>query len=467
MTNPSATTIDTAERIAALRTAFNTGRTRPREWRAVQLRGMLRFLEAEEDGLVSALGRDLGRPSYEGWLLDIAATRQEIQHLLSKLGSWMTGERKSTPLVLFPASSQLVPEPLGVTLTIAPWNAPVFLLLSPMAAAIAAGNAVLGKPSELAPTVSSLIASRLPHYVDGEAIAILEGGINETTALLEQRFDHIFYTGNGRVGRIVAAAAAKHLTPVTLELGGKCPVIVDRDANLGMAANRIVWGRFLNAGQLCVAPDYLLAHREIHDELVDRIATLVEERYGEDPRASDDFGRIVNEAHTERLAGLIDAGGYRACVCGGKTDVAARYVAPTVLTGVDPSAAVMQEEIFGPILPVLPFDHVEAAIDFVNARDKPLALYVFAGSKQTVEAIIERTSSGSVMVNDLMSHLANFEIPFGGVGESGSGASHGRFGFDTFSHLKPIVRRPKHWFDHPVATPPYSPWKWALARRFA
>jgi aldehyde dehydrogenase (NAD+) len=368
-------------------------------------------------------------------------------------------------MVAQPGKATIVPEPLGVALVIAPWNYPVQLLLLPMAAAVAAGNAVVGKPSELTPATSAALARLVPRYLDERAVAVVEGGVPETTGLLEQRWDHIFYTGNGRVGRVVMAAAAKHLTPVTLELGGKSPVIVDRDANLRVAARRIAWGKFLNAGQTCVAPDYALVHEAVAEPLLDEVRGALRRFYGSDPRQSPDYGRIVNASHFRRLTGLIDAGGFDRLVVGGERDEAARYIAPTVLSGVAPDAAVMGEEIFGPILAVRTVPDVDAAMDEINAGDKPLALYAFTGSKRTAERIVAGTSSGGVCVNGTVLHLGVPGLPFGGVGESGMGAYHGRTGFDTFSHRKAVLTRSVHP-DLPVAYPPYRGWKEKVMRRF-
>jgi aldehyde dehydrogenase (NAD+) len=340
----------------------------------------------------------------------------------------------------------------------------VQLLVHPVAAALAAGNTVVAKPSEVSPTVSAALAEFLPQYVDPDALAVVEGGVAETQALLAERFDHIFYTGNGTVARHVAEAAARNLTPVTLELGGKSPVIVDRDADLDGAARRIAWGKFMNAGQTCIAPDYVLVHEEVHDQLVDKLATVIRDRYGDDPKASESFGRIVNERHAQRLKGLLDAGGYKAVACGGTADPAARYVAPTVLAGVDPDAAVMGEEIFGPILPVLPVADVDEAVAYVNGHDKPLALYVFTNSGDTADRVLRRTSSGGACVNEVVSHIAIPAMPFGGVGPSGTGAYGGRWGFEQFSHRKAVQRRPR-WLELKAVYPPYTKAKEKLLRR--
>jgi aldehyde dehydrogenase (NAD+) len=294
-------------------------------------------------------------------------------------------------------------------------------------------------------------------------VAVVEGGVPETQGLLAERWDHVFYTGNGAVGRIVMEAAARHLTPVTLELGGKSPAIVDRSANIAVAARRIAWGKFLNAGQTCVAPDYVLVDREVEQPLLDALAATVTGFYGPDPRRSPDYARIVNDRHFERLCGLLGTGG--TVVVGGASDPADRYVAPTVLTDVDPGAPIMGEEIFGPLLPVLPVDDVDAAIEFVNDRDKPLALYVFSESDPVVERVLSRTSAGGAAVNATMLHVAVPALPFGGVGASGTGAYHGRAGFETFSHRKSVLTKPTR-IDPPVAYPPYTGWKQRLLRRF-
>jgi aldehyde dehydrogenase (NAD+) len=293
----------------------------------------------------------------------------------------------------------------------------------------------------------------------------VEGGVDETTALLEQRWDHVFYTGNGRVGRVVAAAAARHLTPVTLELGGKSPAIVDRSADVRVAARRIAWGKFVNAGQTCVAPDHVLVHRDVESSLLSELATAVRSFYGSDPSASPDYGRIVDDRHFARLRRLLDAGGYNTVVCGGDGDPSTRYLAPTIVAGVSPDAAMMRDEIFGPILPVIAVDDVEAAIEIVRAGDKPLALYVFSGSDAVAERVLETTSSGGACVNATVMHLAVPELPFGGVGESGTGAYHGLRGFQAFSHRRSVLERPTRP-DPSVLYPPYTRWKQRLLRRF-
>lgn len=451
--------------VADLRATFTLGLTRPLDWRLDQLRQVERLLRDGEGELLDALHADLGKPAVEAWATDIGFVAAEVRHMRRNLRRWLAPERAAVPLVLRPGRARVVREPLGVVLVIAPWNYPVHLLLLPMAAAIAAGNCVVGKPSEVTPTVSAALARLIPRYLDERAVAVVEGGADETTALLEQRFDHIFYTGNGRVGRIVMAAAARHLTPVTLELGGKSPAIVHRSADLVSAARRIAWGKFVNAGQTCVAPDYVLVEDAVADRLVDELVGAVRRFYGDDPRRSPDYGRIVSDAHVARLRRLLDGGGYAEVVCGGVVDAAERYVAPTVLRGVSPEAPVMGEEIFGPILPVIGVADLDEAVAFVNGRDKPLALYVFATDREAVERVVARTSSGGVCVNATMLHLSVPSLPFGGVGASGMGAYHGRDNVECFSHRRAVFERPPRP-DPAAAYPPYRRWKEALLRRF-
>jgi aldehyde dehydrogenase (NAD+) len=360
----------------------------------------------------------------------------------------------------------LIPEPLGVALIIAPWNYPIYLTVTPLAAALAAGNCAVVKPSELAPASSALLARLLPEYLDADAVTVVEGGVSETTDLLAERFDHILYTGGPTVGRIVAEAAAKHLTPVTLELGGKSPAIVHRDANLTQAARRVAFAKWANAGQTCIAADHVYVHRDVEDEFASLLAREVKARYGAEPRRSADFARIINEQHTQRIASLLDAGGYDQTEFGGEVDTADRYVAPTVLRGVRQDAKVMREEIFGPVLPLVAYDDLAEPIAAINRDEKPLALYVFTRDQETADRVLAETSSGGACVNEVMMHLLVNDLPFGGVGHSGYGAYHGKTGFDTFSHHKSVLRRPGWLPELPAARPPYRAWKKQLMRRF-
>jgi aldehyde dehydrogenase (NAD+) len=454
---------ESAERVVGrLRTAFTSGRTRSIAWRRAQLLALAKMLSDNEDEILAALATDLGKPRFEAWAGDIGASVSEAEYLAKHVGSWAKDDSAPLPLPFRPGRASIRYQPRGVVLVIAPWNYPVYLLATPLAAALSAGNAVVCKPSEVTPATSALITRLAGEYLDPEAIVFVEGGVDETTALLEQRFDYILYTGNGTVGRIVAEAAAKHLTPTTLELGGKSPAIVDRDANLKQAASRIAFAKWSNAGQTCIAVDHVWAHRDIHDELVDRLVTEVRERYGINPRESKDFGRIVNERHTERIKVLLDRGGYDEIVLGGEIDIDARYIAPTIVTGTKPSAALMSDEIFGPILPVLSFDDIDEPVAHINASDHPLALYVFA--KKHADGVLDATTSGGACVNDTMMQVFPPSLPFGGVGESGHGAYHGKWGFETFSHRRAIYRRPGFFVEPALAKAPYTAFKERVAR---
>ncbi|MEP6623965.1 MAG: aldehyde dehydrogenase family protein [Acidimicrobiia bacterium] len=450
--------------VSRARAAFHTGRTRPPDWRRTQLRALDRMLVQSEAELCEALRLDLGKPALEGYLTDIAFVRAEIAVTLHDLDRWLRPERVKVPVKQQPARARIHRDPLGTVLIIGPWNYPIQLVLAPLVGAIAGGNTAVIKPSEVSAHTSRALAQLLPQYLDPDAFAIVEGGVEETTALLDEPWDHIFYTGNGTVGRVVMAAAAKHLSPVTLELGGKSPVIVDRSANLDVAAKRIVWGKFLNAGQTCVAPDYVLVDRTVEAPLLARMADAVRAFYGTDPRNSPDYGRIVNDRHFERVSRLADGDGAGEVVFGGIRDGASRYFSPTALRGTDATAAIMQEEIFGPVLPTMAVDDVDDALDFVTARDKPLALYVFAEDPEVQSRAVAETTSGGVCVNATLFQITVPGLPFGGVGPSGMGAYHGRSSFDTFTHRKSVLRRPTT-IDPSIAYPPYSRIKAKLLRK--
>ncbi|MFE1027952.1 aldehyde dehydrogenase family protein [Streptomyces sp. NPDC058818] len=429
-----------ADVVARLRATFRTGRTKPVEWRTAQLRRLRALLTENGPDLEAALHADLGKSAAEARRTEIGFTVREIDHTLDHLADWLRPESAPVPAHLgADATAWTQYDPLGVVLVIAPWNYPAQLLLAPVVGALAAGNAVVAKPSELAPATSAVLARLLPRYLDTEAVAVVEGGIPETTALLAERFDHVFYTGNGTVGRIVMRAAAEHLTPVTLELGGKSPAFVDRDADLDVVAARLAGGKFLNAGQTCVAPDYVLTDPETAAALEPALVRAVEGLYGTDPAQSAEYARIVNERHFDRLTGLLDSG---RVVVGGGSDRAEKYLAPTVLADVAPDAPVMREEIFGPILPIVTVPGLDEAIDFVNDRDKPLALYVFSESDTTRERFAAETSSGGLGHGLPLAHLTVSDLPFGGVGESGMGNYHGRYSIETFSHRKAVLKKP-------------------------
>ncbi|HEU5301513.1 MAG TPA: aldehyde dehydrogenase family protein [Acidimicrobiia bacterium] len=459
---PATPDLDAPALVARLRRTFDTGHTRPLAWRRAQLDALRSALTEREPEILDALAGDLAKPPLEAWGTEIGFVLNEIDHVRKHLKRWTRPTKVRTALATKPSKARVVREPLGVVLIISPWNYPVQLTLVPLIGAIAAGNTAVVKPSEVAPRTSAVLTSLIGDALDTDAIAVVEGAVEETQALLAQRWDHIFYTGNGTVGRIVMRAAAEHLTPVTLELGGKSPVIVDASADLEVAARRIVWGRFLNAGQTCIAPDYVLVARQHEEHLLELMREAVTDFYGTDPKASPDYARIIDDRHFSRLVSLLDSG---TAVTGGDHDAAERYLAPTVLRDVAPDSPAMQEEIFGPILPVLPVDSTDAAIEFVNERDKPLALYVFANDGDASDRVLARTSSGGACVNATLFHTAVAELPFGGVGESGVGAYHGKASFDTFTHTKSVLRkRPKP--DPALAYPPYTARKEKLMRRF-
>jgi aldehyde dehydrogenase (NAD+) len=450
--------------VKRLRFTFDAGRTRPVEWRKEQLHALKRMLADGEPAFIAALQRDLGKSAVEGFVTEIAMVRAEIDYTLRHLDGWLKPARVSVPVKQQPGSARIHRDPLGVVLIIGPWNYPIQLMLAPLVGALAAGNAAVLKPSEVSEHSSRALALLVPKYLDSEAVAVVEGGVRETTALLDERWDHIFYTGNGTVGRVVMTAAAKHLTPVTLELGGKSPTIVDRSANLDVAARRIAWGKYINAGQTCVAPDYVLVDRGVEGPLAARLRDTVRQFYGDDASISPDYGRIINDRHFARLTRLLDDEGAGEVIYGGERDETNRYLAPTALRGTDPTAPIMQEEIFGPVLPLIAVDDVDAAVDFVNAREKPLALYVFAEDADVSNRVVANTTAGGVCVNATVFHLAVPGLPFGGVGASGMGAYHGRATFETFSHAKSVLTKPTG-IDPSIAYPPYQGIKAKLLRR--
>lgn len=427
------------------------GRTRDIGFRKDALRRLKKSLRQHEEDIMEALRLDLGRAAQEAYSAEIAPVYSEISLMLRKMGRFMKGFKVPTPLAFTGGSSYIVPEPLGVVLIMGPWNYPFHLLLRPLVGAVAAGNCAFLKPSELAPHASALIRTIIKDAFPTHYVTVVEGGPEEASSLLDMHFDCIFYTGSPAVGRKVMEAAARNLTPVILELGGKSPCIVDADINPRIAARRIAWGKFINAGQTCVAPDYILVDRKIKEDLLLELQVAIREFYGEQPRESQDYGRIINDRHFQRLAGYLENGNP---VCGGQADGESRYIAPTILDGIMESDPVMQEEIFGPILPILEFDKLDEAIAQVNSRPQPLALYLFTRDKKKQRRIIQETSSGGVCINDTVSHVVNNHLPFGGVGESGMGQYHGEVSFYTFSHCKSIYNA-ACWFDLSQKYPPY------------
>ncbi len=438
--------------VAAQRAFFASGRTQDLHFRLEQLRILRRAVELHEPALFEALARDLGKPSFESYGGETGLVQREISHTLRRLRSWARPQRVRTPLAYVPAACRVHPVPRGSSLIIGPWNFPVQLLCVPLVGAIAAGNCSVLKPSPLAPNTARALACLIAEHFDPAYITVVEGGIETAQHLLDLPFDHIFFTGSPSAGRNVMAAAARRLTPVTLELGGKNPCIVDADCDLDVAARRITWGKLFNAGQSCVAVDYLLADRRIKDELVERIAACIREFYGDDPSASPDLARIVNQDHAERLARLLDRG---RIVTGGRVDAEARYVAPTVIDGLTGSEPIMEDEIFGPLLPVIGYETLDEAVAFVNRRPNPLALYLFTRDRRRQQAVLRATASGGACVNDTVIQETITGLPFGGAGASGIGSYHGRTSFDAFSHFRSVVRRGFR-FDSRLRYPPYG-----------
>ncbi|MGV0652758.1 aldehyde dehydrogenase family protein [Mycolicibacterium thermoresistibile] len=442
-----------------LHEVFATGRTKPLRWRLAQLAGIERLCREQEAAIAEALEHDLGRSAVEAWLGDIASTVAEAGYARRHLKKWMRRKRVSLPLAQRPGRGWVQYDPLGVVLIIGPWNYPLYLSLGPLVAAVAAGNCAVIKPSELAPATSALLARLVPRYLDGDAIKVVEGDAQTTQDLLAQGFDHALFTGGTEVGRKIMAAAAPTLTPVTLELGGKSPVIVTADADLDVAARRIAWVKLMNSGQTCIAPDYVLVDRSVRDALVTKIVDTVKAfRAGESPSL-----RIVNERQFDRLASLIATTSGR-IVSGGGTDRARLRIEPTVIVDPAPTDPVMAEEIFGPILPVLTIESADAAVKFVNDRPKPLAMYVFTKSTQTGRRLIDAIPSGGAVINHLAMHCLVPQLPFGGVGDSGMGAYHGRWGFEALSHRRAVLAKPSRP-DPSLVYPPYTERALKLMRR--
>ena len=449
------------KRLDRQRAYFDSGATRPLPRREAALRRLLRALEQSEGDLLAALERDLGKHPFEGYETEVGLVRQHLRYTLSHLRRWAGPKLAAVSPLHFPAGAFIRPESRGLVLIIAPWNYPVQLCLIPLIDAIAAGNCAVLKPSAYAPATSRVLRELVESCFAPDHIAVVEGGRAENEALLEQKFDYIFFTGSVAVGRLVMEKAARWLTPVTLELGGKSPCIIDQTADLPLAAKRLAFGKYLNAGQTCVAPDYVLVHRDVHDGLLALLAGEIAAFYGSDPLACPDYGRIVNEKHFHRLMGLMDSG---RVVCGGTGSAETLQIAPTVLADVSPDSPVMSEEIFGPVLPVLAYESLDEAVAFVNARPKPLALYLFTTDKAAERRVLRDCSFGGGCINDTIIHLATSDMGFGGVGESGMGSYHGKLSFDTFTHYKSIVKKSNR-LDLPVRYQPYTKEKERMLRR--
>jgi len=443
--------------IAAQRRFFATHRTLDTGFRRDSLRKLGAGILAAEGEILEALKSDLGKPAFESWGSEIGPVLREISFASRKLSSWAKPRRVPTPLLMFPGRSVVRPEPYGVCAILAPWNYPVHLTLMPLASALAAGNCAVIKSSELAPATARILASLVARTFDPGHVAVVEGDAETASALMREKWDYIFFSGSTSVGRLVMAAAAKNLTPLTLELGGKCPVIVDEDADIGVAARRVAWGKFYNAGQTCVAPDYALVADGVKDRFVASLREEVTSFFGSDPSSSPDYARIVNARHFARLSALMREGH---AVVGGETREALRYIAPTVLDGVPRDGALMRDEIFGPLLPVIPFRNLDEAVAFVNSMPRPLTLYFFSSSGGKKRKVLREIRSGGAVMNDAIIHMANPRLPFGGSGSSGFGRYHGRAGFDAFSQSRSVLFRPFRP-DFKFRYPPYKlPLKW-------
>ncbi|XP_064379251.1 aldehyde dehydrogenase family 3 member A2 isoform X2 [Dromaius novaehollandiae] len=415
------------------RAAFKSGRCRSLEFRIQQLKALERMVHEREEEILGAIEADLHKCGHNAYSQEVLGVLGELALAVDKLPSWAAPQPVKRNLLTLRDEAYVRPEPLGVVLIIGAWNYPFILVMQPLIGAIAAGNAVVVKPSEISEHTAQLVADLLPRYIDPELYPVVTGGVAETTELLTQRFDHILYTGSSAVGKIVMAAAAKHLTPVTLELGGKSPCYIDKDCDLAVACRRITWGKYMNCGQTCIAPDYILCDPSIQDEVVENIKTTLQEFYGEDVKRSPDYERIINKRHFQRVLALLEG---QKIAHGGEADEASCFIAPTILTDVSPEAKVMEEEIFGPVLPIVTVRSVDEAIEFISRREKPLALYVFSNNKKLIKRVISETSSGGVTANDVIMHFFLSTLPFGGVGNSGMGAYHGRHSFETFSHRR-------------------------------
>lgn len=448
-----------SEIIRQQREFFATGKTKEIAFRSQQLKRLKQAILDNQTAILEAVKADLRRADFEAYAeITVVA---EIDYALKHLKSWAKPKRVSVPLAQFPSSGYIYPEPLGVVLIIGAWNYPLQLVISPLIGAIAAGNCAIIKPSEISVNSSRVVSEILRKTFEPAYINVVEGGVEISQALLAEKFDHIFFTGSTRVGKIVMEAAAKNLTPVTLELGGKSPCIVDSDVNIKCAARRIVWGKFLNAGQTCIAPDYLLVQRNVKKEMLEAIAACIREFYGEEPAKSPDYARIIDERQFERLAALLKDG---KIIVGGEINRSDRYIAPTVIDEVSWEAPIMQDEIFGPILPVFEYEELTEAIAKVNSRPQPLALYFFSNNKEKQERVLRETSSGTVGINETVLQFVVPQLPFGGVGNSGIGSYHGEASFETFSKYKSVLKNTL-WFDIKLRYAPYTKGKLELFKK--
>lgn len=450
------------DRLSKLRRTFASGVTRDWVWRDQQLAALGALITDHEARIGQALAKDLAKPEQEVILGELSLLHSEIKYARKNLKKWAKPKRVRTPIVSQPAKSWVQPEPKGVALIIGAWNYPIQLIFGPLIPAIAAGNCAVLKPSEVATETAQLVAQLVPAYLDSNAFFVVEGGVEETTALLAEPFDHIFYTGGSAVGRIVMAAAAKHLTPVTLELGGKSPCVVVDSADIQSAARRIIWGKCLNAGQTCIAPDYVLVTQKQKEPLIEAMRSELDRMYGPDRLASKDYCKIINERHFDRLISYLDES---QVVVGGKADRSTLKIEPTILTGMEPGSPLLEEEIFGPLLPIIEVDNLSQAIDHIQAGDKPLAAYLFSTQQPEQDQFVQAVCAGNMCINDVLMFMSVPDLPFGGIGNSGMGQYHGYAGFEQFSHRKAVMRRgrfPEIW----IRFAPYSDFKTRLVKLF-
>ncbi|NOR86218.1 MAG: aldehyde dehydrogenase family protein [Bacteroidales bacterium] len=443
------------------RAFFNSNATKSVSFRKEQMKKLLQLLKDNEAELDKAIYADFKKSSFENYATELSMIYSELKHSIKKVKYWSQKKWVATNLANFPGSSYIIPEPLGNTLVIGAWNYPYLLSLHPAISAIAAGNTVILKPSELAMNTSNLMAKLINENFDSNYFHVIEGGVKETTELLEQKFDKIFYTGSSSVGKIIMRAASEHLTPVVLELGGKSPAIITKGASIKMATKRLVWGKFLNGGQTCVAPDYLMVDKSIKAQLIEEIKKQITAIHGDDPQKSEAFVRIINPRHFKRLTQLIDQ---NKVIVGGNTDEQNLYIAPTLMDKVNWDDAVMKEEIFGPILPILEYDDLDDAIAQIKAQAKPLALYLFTNKKSIRDKVFHEISFGGGALNETIMHLANPNLPFGGVGNSGTGSYHGEYGFAAFSHQKSIIQKTT-WFEPFIKYAPYNSFKLNILKK--
>lgn len=433
---------------------FNTQQTKDISFRKEQLKKLSKAIKSYESDILEALYTDLGKNKVEAYATEIGITLKSIKNARKELKNWTKTKNVDTPLYLFPTKSYIKKEPYGTVLIIAPFNYPFQLVFEPLIGAIAAGNTAIIKPSELTPNVARVIKRLTNETFDANYIEVIEGGIEETQTLIHLPFDYVFFTGSENVGKIVYQAASENLVPVTLEMGGKSPVIVDETANIKVASERICFGKFTNAGQTCVAPDYILVHESVKDDLITALSKTLREFYGQNIQQSPDYGRIVNLKHYHRLTSLLNSAQMN-IVFGGHSDEDERYIEPTLLDHVTNDSAIMQEEIFGPILPILTYQSLDEAIAFIHQRPKPLSLYLFSEDENATQRVINELSFGGGAINDTLMHLANPKLPFGGVGASGMGRYHGKYSFDTFTHEKSYIFKSTR-LESGVHLPPYK-----------